>query len=239
MIRSKAVVAMLIAMAFLACMPTISAAVNPPPVQFFYVPIPEGQHLQALTAIQSGGSGTSPGNPMQSYISISAIADNTIVYYDQYENGFEPDIGNPLDVYSNSNLDGTQIWGDGDPSNGAPPGIASDIINEGTVIVLNNPVTTTDPITVIKYGGRDKIAATKTISVVRAGWSTGPNTLMADANEVYDTDNWGTDFRVPVGENIPSSTGSSPDYQMFEYTGMMIMAGQGGATVQIDADNSG
>jgi hypothetical protein len=57
---------------------------------------------------------------MQSYISISAIADNTIVYYDQYENGYEPDIGNPLDVYSNSNLDGTQIWGDGDTSNGAP-----------------------------------------------------------------------------------------------------------------------
>jgi hypothetical protein len=57
--RSKVVVAMLIAMALLACMPTISAAVNPPPVQFFYVPIPEGQHLQALTAIQSGGSGTS------------------------------------------------------------------------------------------------------------------------------------------------------------------------------------
>ena len=109
MTRSKVVVAMLIAMAFLVCMPTISAAVNPPPVQFFYVPIPEGQHLQALTAIQSGGSGTSPGNPMQSYISISAIADNTIVYYDQNENRFEPDIGYPLDVYSHSNLDGTQI----------------------------------------------------------------------------------------------------------------------------------
>ncbi|MFA0822905.1 MAG: SdrD B-like domain-containing protein, partial [Methanomethylovorans sp.] len=230
MSRDKLVIAMLLAVAFLACMPTISAATNPPPVQFFYVPIPESQWLTAIQVIQEGN--IEPVNPVQSYISISAVADNTIIYYDQYENGYEPDIGNPLDVYSSSNVDGTQIWGDGDTSNGVPPGVPSDIINEGTVIVLNNPVTTTDPITVIKYGGRDKIAATKTIAVVRAGWGTGPNTLMSDANEVYDTDNWGTEFRVPVGTNIPDGT----DYQMFQYTGMTIMAGQDGATVQIDAN---
>jgi len=230
--RDRRVLTVFLTVAILACMPMISAAINPPPVQFFYVPVPENQWLQALQVIQAGGFGETPRNPMQSYISISAIANNTIIYYDQYENGYEPDIGNPLDVYSSSNLDGTQIWGDGDTSNGVPPGVPSDIINGGTVIVLNNPVTTTDPLTVIKFGGRDKIAATKTISVVRAGWATGPNTLMADANEVYDTDNWGTEFRVPVGTNIPDGT----DFQMFQYTGMAIMAGKGGATVQIDAN---
>ena len=169
--RDRRVLTVFLTVAILACMPMISAAINPPPVQFFYVPVPEDQWLTALRVIQAGGSGTTPINPMQSYVSTSAIANNTIIYYDQYENGYEPDIGNPLDVYSSSNLDGTQIWGDGDTSNGVPPGVPSDIINGGTVIVLNNPVTTTDPLTVIKFGGRDKIAATKTISVVRAGWA--------------------------------------------------------------------
>ncbi|WP_321418390.1 SdrD B-like domain-containing protein [uncultured Methanomethylovorans sp.] len=233
--KNKILIAVLLYVAILAFVPTISAAGYPVPVQFFYVPIPEDQHLLALKTIESGGSGTDPGEPMQSYISISAIADNTIIYYDQYENGFESDVGNPINIYTSANTGGTQIWGDGNTSNGVPPGVPSDIIKAGTVIVLNNPVTTTDSSTVIKYGGRDKIASTKTISVVRAGWSTGPNTLMADANEVFDTDSWGTDFRVPVGEDIPDTT----DYQMFEYTGMTIMAGHGGATVNIDADNSG
>ena len=140
---------------------------NPVPVQFFYVPLPEDQILQALQTTNTNGSAST--NPVQTYISIAAIADNTVIYYDQWENGFDPDVANPMNLYSVGNPGGTQIWGDGNSANGAPPGIPSDIINSGTVIILNNPVTTTSRQSVIDFDGSDKIAATKTVSVARSG----------------------------------------------------------------------
>lgn len=220
-------------MVFATPLSIIAQSTNPVPVQFFYVPLPENQILQALQTINTNG--TASTNPVQTYISIAAIADNTVIYYDQWENGFDADISNPLNLYSITNPGGTQIWGDGNPANGAPPGIPGDIINSGTVIILNNPVTTTTRQSVIDFDGGDRIAATKTVSVARTGWTTGPNTLLADALEVYDTESWGTDFRVPVGENIPNTT----SYRIFTYVGLSIIAGVGGATVQIDADANG
>lgn len=227
----KAIVVILLAL--LSPLMVFAQSTNPVPVQFFYVPLPENQILQALQTINTNG--TASTNPVQSYISIAAIADNTVIYYDQWENGFDADISNPLNLYSITNPGGTQIWGDGNPANGAPPGIPSDIINSGTVIILNNPVQTATRQSVIDFDGGDRIAATKTVSVARMGWTTGPNTLLADALEVYDTESWGTDFRVPVGENIPNAS----SYRIFTYVGLSIIAGVGGATVQIDADANG
>jgi uncharacterized repeat protein (TIGR01451 family) len=218
----------------LAGLTTQALAANPAPVQTFYVPFPESQLLTGLQAIESGGSGAAPVNPMTTYISISAAAAGTIVYYDQWENGYDPDIANPLNLYSAGNLGGTQVWGDGDTSNGAPPGVPSDIIAAGTVIILNNTVNTTSPLT-IDFDGRDKIAATKNIAVTRTGWASGSGTLLAGSVEVLATENWGTDYRAPVGTDILDGT----DRQMFEYTSLAIMAGAGGAVVQIDKDANG
>ncbi len=207
------------------------------PVQFFYVPFPEDQLLQGLQAIEAGSTSPDPVNPVQTYISIAAIANNTIVYYDQWENGYDGDIANPLNLYSTSNLGGTQIWGDGNTANGAAPGVttnAGDVINAGTVIVLNNSVSTTN-LSAIDFDGRDKIAATQTIAVTKTGWASGSNTLLAGSVEVFDTNNWGTDYRAPVGVNIPDAT----DFQMFEYTSLAIMAGEGGALISFDNNNDG
>ncbi|HRL78145.1 MAG TPA: hypothetical protein PK440_18510, partial [Candidatus Accumulibacter phosphatis] len=214
---------------------TFTDSVNPVPVQLFYVPFPEDQLLQGLLTL-SGSS--SPTNPMQTYISIAASANQTIIYYDQWENGYDLDIANPTDLYSLANLGGTQIWGDGNIANGAAPGVttnAGDVINAGTVLVLNNPVQTGTLQSVIDFDGRDKIAATNTVALTHVGWATGSNTLLAGAVEVFDTNSWGTNYRVPVGQNISDTV----DYQMFEYTGLYIMAGEKGATVQIDKDANG
>jgi choice-of-anchor A domain-containing protein/uncharacterized repeat protein (TIGR01451 family) len=203
---------------------------NPVPVQTFYLPIPEPQFLQVLKTIAATST---PKNPMQVYASVAAVADNTIIYYDHWENGFDPDIANPLNVYSAANPGGTQIWGDGDPSNGAPPGVPGDIINAGTVFLLNNAVDTAVP--GIRFDGRDKIATTKSIAVTRAGWASESSTMFTGANEVFDTGNWGTSFRVPVGEDIPDST----DGQIFEYVGLSVMAGSAGTLVEIDKNADG
>ncbi len=219
----------------------VMAQGNPVPVQTFYVPFPEDQLLLGLRGITGT---TVPTNPITTYISLAAIADGTIIYYDHWEYGYDDDIANPDDLYSYpGNVDGTQIWGNGEADDGCPPNFsgviltctdANDVINAGAVIVLRNNVSTTSPLT-IDFDGRDKIATTKNIAVTRTGWANGSGTLLAGSVEVFDTSLWGTSYRVPVGENIPDTT----DYQMFSYTGLAIMAGPAGATVQIDADNDG
>lgn len=204
---------------------------NPVPVQYFYIPQPEDHLLQVYRTIQAGGSGAVASDPIWTYVSIAILADNTVVYFDQWENGYDSDISNPTNIYSFSNPGGTQIWGDGDNSNGAPPGVPDDILKAGTVILLNNPVTSTNRLA-IDFDGGDKIAASKTIAVSRLSWSTGPNTLLAGANEVFDTQNWGTNYTVPIGEDVTY-------HRLFNYTGLSIMAGMGGAHVEVDADGNG
>ena len=68
-------------------------AANPPPVQHFYVPMPEDQIYHALKAIYPSSQtcpafGADVANPINTYISISVISDNTILYYDHWEDGF-------------------------------------------------------------------------------------------------------------------------------------------------------
>jgi uncharacterized repeat protein (TIGR01451 family) len=205
------------------------------PVQFFFVPFPEDQLLTMMTAVELGGPSNAPAEPITSYITITAVADGTIIYYDQWENGYDIDIANTYNIYTASNPGGTQIWGDGDSANGAPPGIPSDRIDAGTVIQLTNDVYTTTRQAVIDFDGGDKMAATKTIAITRSSWAAQTGTLFAGCVEVFDTNNWGTDYRAPVGTNLADNV----DYQMFEYTALSIMAGQDGAVVSVDANNDG
>ena len=209
--------------------PTARAA-NPDPVQYYYIPFTEAQLLTMFNAIN-----TAANAPITSYTTITAVAGGTLIYYDHGESGgYDPDIANPANLYSSSNLGGTQIWGDGLTSNGTCPGTSNDLITAGMVIELNNTVP--DPRgTAILFDGGDKIGASKTIAVTRTSWAAGSNTLLAGSVEVYDLYAWGTDYRAPVGTNIPDAT----DFQMFSYTALSIMAGMDGAAVQIDADNNG
>ncbi|MCG6953192.1 MAG: IgGFc-binding protein, partial [Betaproteobacteria bacterium] len=201
---------------------------NPPPVQTFYVPLPEAQMLQVLDARLTPSDpspSTDPRDPMTTYIGIAAVANGTIIYYDHWEDGFEDDISNPLQAT-------TEIWGDGNLANGAAPGVVGDIINAGTVIILNNTFATIgrDPATDIYFDGGDKFAVSKTVAVTRSTWADGSKTLMTDAVEVYDTNNWGTSYKVPVGQNIGTSD------ELFQYTGLAIMASEDDTVVTIDND---
>ncbi|MDY0149001.1 MAG: SdrD B-like domain-containing protein, partial [Kiritimatiellia bacterium] len=212
----------------------------PVPVQDFYLPVPADQLLEALTTLHGGAtwlaSQWTPVSPVWNYVVITVSSDDTLIYYDHMENGFETNIRNPTNQYhSVTNLSGTQIWGDGNPLNGHPPGMPDDIIGGQTTIVLINSIDvpdSPDPENPLFRAG-DKIAASKAIAVTWAGWASQSATLLAGANEVYDTSNWGTNYRVPVGEDLPDNV----DHQMFEYAGAAIMAGRGGAELQIDSNN--
>ncbi|MDD2601150.1 MAG: SdrD B-like domain-containing protein [Kiritimatiellae bacterium] len=226
--------------AFFAAFGFAALAAGIAPVQTFYIPLPEDHLLQSLKAIAKGGSGETgtyaPVDPVHSYLSIAVFADETRIYYDQWEDGYDQNIANSLNLYhAVNNPGGTQIWGDNDPSNGIPPGFTTDILRAGDVIILDSEVVSTTRGEVIDFDGGDKIASTKPVAVTRAVWATGSSTMLAGANEVYDTAFWGTAFQCPVGVNIPDNV----DFQMFEYTGLSIMAGVGGATVQVDKDLDG
>lgn len=206
---------------------TLLYAANSAPVQIFFVPLPEDQVRTSFLQIYNGTGAT-----MHGVIGLSVTANNTLIYYDQWENGYDTDIANPTNLYSASNPGGTQIWGDGNPANGVPPGIASDLLNAGAVIVLENDIPIPRNPTTIFYDGRDKIGSTKVTAVAKSAWATVPGTVMADAVEALDTTRWGTSFKMPIGQNISSSS-------IFEYVSLLVMASEDGTLIEIDRDGNG
>ena len=124
----------------------VRAAGNPPPVQVYYVTLPESDGLRVLDAINSAAD-----TPMYTYFSIAIAVDGTYIYYDQKENGYVADIANPsgAEIYSASNIAGVQIWGNGKAADGCAPNIngvpfactdANDVLKAGNVIIPYNAV---------------------------------------------------------------------------------------------------
>ena len=200
-------------------------------MQSYYIPLPENQIFDALQTIFPGNETCSTTgapevqSPIATYISIATVADNTVIYYDHWEDGFEVDISNPTQ-------NTTEVWGDGQVSNGSPPNISSDLIQAGDIIILDNLVDISTLQSVIDFDGGDKFASSTAVAVTRTAWATGSSTLLAGAVEVFDTNNWGTSFEVPVGEDLLSD-------EIFEYTSLVIMAAEDDTIVNIDVDNDG
>ena len=166
------------------------------------------------------------GSNINSVISITVTGDNSFIYYDHWEDGYETDISNPTQST-------TEIWGDGDLTNGIAPGTSNDFLNAGDVVALENQVAVPRNPIDIRYDGRDKVASSKAIAVSRTGWATNPGTVLAGAVEVYDTSKYGTSFEVPIGQN--TSAGGA-----YEYTSLLVTAAQDGTTINIDKnDGSG
>ncbi|AFZ37589.1 conserved repeat domain protein [Stanieria cyanosphaera PCC 7437] len=204
-----------------------------PAVQFFYIPKKEADILTAIKAVATNTtSNFNSATDINTVISITVSTNNTIIYYDHWENGYESNLSNP----TQSN---TQIWGDNDPSNGIAPGYTTDVLKAGNIISLTNSVNPSTTSSVVDYDGEDKIGASKAIVISRPYWptqnsSTGASgTLIAESVNVYDTSKWGTSYKVPVGENFSSSVN-------FEYTALFVTAAKNNTTLTITgADTTG
>jgi uncharacterized repeat protein (TIGR01451 family) len=219
-----------------------------------YVPLAENDYI---TALRTGtGLPAAIGTDAFTTVSITVAAADAVLYYDQWENGFEADINDPLQV---TGAGATQVWGDGDLTNGDVTPFCSacsgDIIPAGGVITLNNTrrpgaatpvgvVPVAIPLTgtplqrdaaELYWDGRDKIAATRGIAVANAGWGEA-DALASGAVSAFDTSRWGTSYVVPVGQNsVGPVAGSTPT----QYTGVSVMAGENNTSVQIDANADG
>ncbi len=196
-------------------------------VEMYYIPFPEDQVLKSLSTFNdaSCGFGDIPLNPIQSYVSIGVIDVGTIIYYDHWEDGYEPNLGFPIQST-------TEVWGDGDITNGTAPGYeGNDLFQSSDNIILSEAIDTTAAIRLatIDYDGGDKIASRGNITMTRLAWASGLQTLLAGALEVYPVPYWGTDYEIPVGVNYLVN-------DMFEYTGLVIMASENNTTVNLDLD---
>ncbi len=166
------------------------------------------------------------GTQIKSTISIVVPTAGTIIVYDQWEDGYEADPSNPVQA-------STQIWGDGNPAHGQPPGYPTNVLPAGAVIKLQNVVSLPRAAGTLAYDGRDRICATAAIAVTRAAWAVTPGTVLCSATEVYDTRKYGTSFKIPVGTNTDTAA------QLFEYSSLHIIASQDNTTVQVDTDGNG
>jgi uncharacterized repeat protein (TIGR01451 family) len=191
-------------------------------VQEFYLPMPEAQINQANNSIIAG-----TGTTIASTFSIIVTGNGTVIYYDQWEDGYETDLSNPTQPT-------TQIWGDGNDAHGIPPGFAHNPLGlpAGTVITLTNNVSLPRNPSQILFDARDRIGANKAIIVTRAGWPIPTGPVFAGAVSVLSTMDYGTNYISPVGQNLTN-------VNLMKYVGMFIMAAQNNTAVTIDPNGNG
>lgn len=196
-------------------------AVGDPIAQSYFVPLPETNLRGSYATLYAATS-----QQIQSIVSIATSSLNTIVVYDQAEDGYEADLNNPTQS-------STRIWGDGIASNGVAPGFADDRIPVGGSIVLQNRVDLPRDTGDLLFDGGDRIASTRAVAVTRAAYATNPGTVLASAVDVYDVSKYGTNFHLPVGQNTPNAN------TIFEYVSLYVQAAEDGTTVEIDTNGDG
>lgn len=122
-----------------------------------------------------------------SIISIAFSTDKTVVWYDQWEDGFDVDV-------ASGTASTTQIWGDGDASNGCAPDVDvctnnNDYIMAGRSVVIKNTVPIPRQKNVFRFDGGDRIQSSMPIAVTRSAYPEKPGSVMAGAGKIRTTGN--------------------------------------------------
>jgi len=203
----------------------------------FYLPFPENAELKKAL-MSAGSSATNNTTNARRIISIRANYSNTLIYYDHWEDGYEPTVGTRTQST-------TQIWGDGDTTNGTAPGYPTDIFPEGSIITIDNTSayrtgngrTATDA--AIQYDGRDKIYSTKLLTLTKVTGSDASFSVQNTKENVIDTNKFGRLFVVPFGENIASLANPTIATTVFNYTSLFVRAAENGTVVQLDYNGDG
>jgi len=178
----------------------------------YFIPITEQEGYTVFQSITPN----SIGDPIKNFIAISTVQNGTVIFYDHFEDGYESD---PFVKTQAS----TEIWGDGDLSNGIVPGTTDDLLLRGQGISLIDDVESLAPAG-IQYGGRDKVMSTGGLTFARLMYPSDDVTkesepLFAGGVEVYPTQEWGTTYELPFGpdQNVND---------MFDYVGLSLLLWQ-------------
>ncbi|MFK7810646.1 MAG: hypothetical protein AB8F74_22755, partial [Saprospiraceae bacterium] len=189
----------------------------------YILPIGEEEALDDWETMASGA-----GDNVSVTIGVTVNGSEALIYYDHWEDGLEPDISNPVQS-------STEIWGDGDSSNGTAPGFPSDLLVDGDYLTVSNNVFANPRSTsTVVYDGKDKLSANRQIVVTKAAWPTAIGTVQAMALDVPEISLYDLYFEAPIGENL-----TTVPAQMFEHTSLYVLASEDNTTVEIDKDNNG
>ena len=198
----------------------------------YYLPFPEND-AQLKQSLVSAASTNNLTTNVRSIVSISVPYPGTQITYDHWEDGYEADIKNPT-------LATTQVWGDGNTSNGVAPGYPTDIIPAGGFITIDNSFLWNRPTTTLGFDGKDKIFSNANISVSKVNGDAGSvsgtplfNVQTVKTN-VSDVTRFGNFFVLPFGENVTNGPTTA-----FNYTGLFVRAKDNGTVVQLDYDGNG
>lgn len=186
------------------------------PVQTFFIPLAEKSLIEdTYSAVIT----PSEVQSIHSVISLLVKEDHTVVYYDHWEDDFEADILNPT-------MSSTQIWGDGDATNGCQPKIAhctdkDDVLYAGDVIVLVDHVDTrTRDWNQMMWDGGDRVEASAPLSAVRRKVYPEPQgDSFKAAVKVMDTSKWVNEYTFSRQEHDENSEVSNIE-------GLYIMASE-------------
>jgi len=203
----------------------------------FYLPFPENADLKKALVSAGNDASNNTANARR-VISIRANYSATIIYYDHWEDGYEPTAGTRTQST-------TEIWGDGNTSNGTAPGYPTDIFPEGAIITIDNTSayrtgngrTATE--TTFQYDGRDKIYSTKLLTLTKVTGSDATFSVQSTKGNVIDTNKFGQLFVVPFGENIATLYNPTIPTTVFNYTSLFVRAAENGTVVQLDYNGDG
>ena len=217
--------------------PSPVAAAGETIISTFYVPLFEDNARAALVSVNAG-----TGTALSSTTSVAVGADGAIIYYDQWEDGYEAAANVKVQA-------STLVFGDGNIANGnaatycVPARCAGDLLPAGAVLRLNNSATvvpgsiaTPRTVGVVVFDGRDKLSSTDGLAVTHATWPTAIDALHSEMAAAFDTSRWGINFSAPVGVNTPAQ---GAGVASFSYTGMEVMARAAATQVFIDSNNDG
>jgi hypothetical protein len=153
--------------------------------------------------------------PVAAILAITISTDNTVIWYDEWEDGYDLDV-----TVKRSST--TKVWGDGNSTNGCSPSVtnctnANDKLMAGTAIIARSNVVIPRNKTQYYYDGGDRIQASYPITVTKAGHPQ-LTAVLAGAIQVLDTSQWGTSYEAPVGTDFGTN------FTAFEWSIIMYQA---------------
>lgn len=205
--QRECVFAVILGLLFLGAIIAPLASALPAGFQEFYLPLPAAQTQDAFVSIRTG-----PTELMHYIVGVTASADNTVIYYDHWENGLAgPGVVGADEIFYLSR--GQIKIFEGAPGNPA----------------ANIP--TSPRGTATYYDGGDRVFVSGSLlQLVVSTWPPSVGTVFSDAWEVYPVQAWNREYIVPVGENLAVAPFSYID---FRRTWIQVMSGSDGNSITI------
>ncbi|MFI5294154.1 MAG: C25 family cysteine peptidase [Thermodesulfovibrionales bacterium] len=218
---------LLLALTFLLFCATYGYAAGPAGYSEYYIPGDEDD--MGLVLCSYGATACPAGYHMHTVISVTAWSDNTTIYYDQWENGYNFDPNNPgatADETYTLNAGQVMVFESANialPRTATPPATTCTNYRNGTLIGTSTTC----------YDGKDRIyVAGGTVTVTRVSYIEERGVgLQGAAWEIYPLQPQLTTYAVPFGE--------TNGWYGFQRVSTLIQATQNNTVVTVDLNHDG